>query len=50
MICAEDLLAQSGSVIVPKNAVLQAVTLERLRRFAQGAGVREPVRVYAAAG
>lgn len=47
MVCAEDLLSQSGSVIVPKNAVLQAVTLERLRRFATGAGVREPVRVFA---
>lgn len=46
MVCAEEVLAASGSVIVPKNAVLHAITLERLRRFADGAGVREPVRVF----
>lgn len=46
MVCAEEVLASSGSVIVPKNAVLHALTLERLRRFADGAGVREPVRVF----
>lgn len=48
MVCAEEVLAASGSVIVPKNAVLHAITLERLRRFADGAGVREPVRVFLA--
>jgi response regulator RpfG family c-di-GMP phosphodiesterase len=45
MICDEDVLAMSGSVIVPKGTELGGLTLERLRKFALGIGVREPVRV-----
>lgn len=45
MIADEDVLAVSGSVIVPKGTELGVVTLERLRKFALGIGVREPVRV-----
>jgi hypothetical protein len=41
----EDVLAISGSVIVPKGTELGSLTLERLRKFALGIGVREPVRV-----
>ncbi len=45
MICEEDIVASTGSVIVRKGSELVSVTLERLRRFAEGAGVREPVRM-----
>lgn len=45
MICDEDVLTTTGSVIVPKGTELGVLTLERLRKFALGIGVREPVRV-----
>jgi hypothetical protein len=45
MICDEDVLATSGSVIIPKGTELSVLTLERLRKFAHRVGVREPVRV-----
>ena len=48
MLFEEDVLSSAGSVLVCKGTELTSVTLERLRRFASGAGVREPIRVRAA--
>lgn len=48
MICEEDVVSGAGSVIVRKGTELASVTLERLRRFADGAGVREPIRMRVA--
>ena len=45
MVCEDDVLTSSGSVLVPKGSELTSITLERLRKFAAGAGVREPLRV-----
>jgi hypothetical protein len=45
MVCDEDVLATSGSVVIPKGIELGVMTLERLRKFALNMGVREPVRV-----
>ncbi len=45
MVCDEDVMSTAGSVIVCKGVELCSLTLERLRSFADGAGVREPLRV-----
>ena len=48
MFCEEDVVSTAGSVLVCKGTELTSVTLERLRRFADGAGVREPLRTRVA--
>lgn len=48
MHCEEDVVSSAGSVLVCKGTELTSVTLERLRRFADGAGVREPIRMRVA--
>lgn len=45
MVTEEDVVSLTGSVLMKKGTELTTVTLERLRRFADGAGVREPIRV-----
>lgn len=45
MFCEEDVVSGAGSMLVCKGTELTSVTLERLRRFAGGAGVREPLRM-----
>ena len=48
MFCEEDVVSTAGSVLVCKGTELTSVTLERLRRFADGSGVREPLRTRVA--
>lgn len=45
MILDEDVRTKAGHLIVGKGNVLSAALLERLRNFADGVGVIEPIRV-----
>lgn len=45
MVLDEDVRARNGSVIVAKGREVNPVLIERLRNFAQGIGVVEPIRV-----
>jgi len=45
MILDQDVHARSGNLLVTKGQELTFPVLERLRRWARGVGVEEPVRV-----
>lgn len=48
MVLDEDVKTMSGQTIVGKGRVLNGPLLEKLRNFAKGIGVRQPVRVRVA--
>lgn len=45
MVLDEDVLSNNGNVVVPRGRELDRPILERLKNFAQGVGLREPIRV-----
>jgi len=45
MVLLEDIRTQSGVVVVPKGHEITKTVKARLMRFAQGRGIREPIRV-----
>jgi response regulator RpfG family c-di-GMP phosphodiesterase len=45
MVLDQDVLARNGSLLVAKGQEVTFAVLERLRRWAQGVGVMEPIRV-----
>lgn len=45
MYAREDILASTGTLLVPKGNEITQLLIERLRNFAKGAGVKEPVSV-----
>jgi CheY-like chemotaxis protein len=47
MVLAADVLATNGVVVIAKGTEVTAVVRERLGNFARGAGVREPLIVWA---
>ena len=45
MVLDEDVYAKNGNLLVTKGQELTFPILERLRRWGQGVGVKEPIRV-----
>ena len=45
MTLEQDVVANNGTTVVRKGLDLSVPTIERLRRFAQGVGIVEPIRV-----
>lgn len=45
MILDEDIRNRSGNVVVPKGTEVTGPLIERLKNFAQGVGIIEPIRV-----
>lgn len=47
MVLDEDVLTSSGSIVLCKGQELNSTLISRLVNFAKGAGVEEPIKVYA---
>ena len=46
MVALEDITAQSGMLLVPKGNQMNHTLITRLRNFASGVGINEPIRVF----